>query len=105
MSDHPLPVHNIHMKKLKSLLVMIENSVKSDNYLFRNLYAEIDGKEVDILKNGMVSCAAFASAILLNLELIKKPHATVAGVEKDMLANGWIEIQEKKPGAVIIWEK
>jgi hypothetical protein len=103
---HPLPTHIVRIKKLKSLLAIVENSVKGgDNYLFRNLYADIDGKEVDILEDGAISCAAFVSTILLMPELIKMPHATVSGTEKDMLENGWYEIKAPKPGAVIVWEK
>ncbi|OGM97622.1 MAG: hypothetical protein A2735_03385 [Candidatus Yanofskybacteria bacterium RIFCSPHIGHO2_01_FULL_41_21] len=106
MPDHPLPLHIVRIKKLKSLLAMIENSIKGgDNYFFRNLFAEEDGKEVDILENGSNSCAAFVSWILLSLELIKHPHATVFGTTSDLLASGWFEIKELKPGAILIWEK
>src|SRR3989344_3353930 len=108
MSDqnHPLPTHNIRIKKLKSLLAIVENSIKGgDNYLFRNLYADVDGVEKDILEDGALSCVVFASAVLLNLELIKKPHATVPSAVKDMLENGWYEITQLKLGAVILWEK
>lgn len=106
MSDHPLPPHQVRIKKLKSLLAIIENSLKGgDNYLFRNLYADEDGREIDILENGRNSCAAFVSWILLPLELIKHPHATVYSTEKDLLASGWHEIPALKPGAILIWEK
>ena len=102
---HPLPTHYIRIKKLKSLLAIIGNSVKSpQNYIFRNLYAEENGKEVDILEDGKNSCAAFVSWILLPLELIKHPHATVHGTEKDLLNSGWLEIKMVRPGAVLIWE-
>ncbi len=104
--NHPLPLHNVRIKKLKSLLAIVENSVKGgDNYLFRNLYADENGQEIDILENGGNSCAVFISWILLALELIKRPHATVYATEKDLLVSGWFEIKELKPGAVIIWEK
>lgn len=103
---HPLPVHIVRIKKLKSLLVIVENSIKGgNNYLFRNLYADVDGKEVDILENGSNSCAVFVCLILLCLELIKRPHATVYATEKDLLASGWNEIKELKPGAILVWEK
>lgn len=103
---HPLPIHHVRIKKLKSLLAIIDNSVKGgDNYLFRNLYADENGKDIDILENGQNSCAAFVSWILLTLELIKHPHATVYGTEKDMILSGWQEIKELKPGAIIIWEE
>lgn len=107
MTDkHPLPLHNVRIKKLRSLLAIIENSIKGgDNYLFRNLYADENSKEIDILENGRNSCGVFVSWILLTLELIKRPHSTVYATEKDLMSSGWYEVQELKPGAVIIWEK
>ncbi len=106
MSDqnHPLPTHNIRIKKLKSLLAIVENSAKGDNYLFRNLYADENGKEIDVFENGLNSCCGHVTWILLALELIKHPHASVYGTEKDLIASGWLEIKELKQGAVIIWE-
>ncbi len=94
---------------------MIENSAKGgNNYFFRNLYAEENGKEVDVLEEGQNSCCAHVTWILYlmnsTLEYHKKPHwiqfthATVYSTEKDLLASGWLEITEHRPGAVIIWE-
>ena len=55
---HPLPRHVVRIKKLKSLLAIVENSIKGgDNYLFRNLYVDENGEEKDILENGGNSCA------------------------------------------------
>lgn len=117
MADvHPLPNHVVRIKKLKSLLAMVENSVKGgDNYFFRNLIAEEDGKEMDILGNGGNSCAVFVSWVLYlmnsTLEGEGKPrwiqytHATVHSTEVDLLKSGWYEISELKPGAVLVWEK
>lgn len=106
IGKHPLPVHNVCIKKLKSLLAIVENSTRGgDNYLFRNLYADENGKEIDILENGRNSCAVFVSWILLTLELIKRPHSTVYAAEKDLISSGWREIKELKPGAVTVWEK
>ena len=104
MKEHPLPIHNVRIKKLKSLLAIVENSVKGDNYLFRNLYADENGKEIDIFENGGTACCGHVSWILLALELVKHPHAAVYGTERDMVASGWYEIKELKPGAVIVWE-
>lgn len=103
---HLLPRHIVKINKLKSLLAIVENSIKGgENYMFRNLYAIEDGKEVDILEDGQNSCAVFVSWILLALELIKKPHATVHGTVIDLLASGWYEIDDVKRGAVIVWDK
>ncbi len=92
--------------KKKSLLAIVTNSIKGgDNYLFKNLYAKNEqGEEIDILEDGKNSCAVFVSWILLALEMIKRPHATVGGVEKDLLDSGWFETNELRPGAVLLWE-
>lgn len=95
----------IKLLKKKNYLTMIENAAKGENWMFRNLYAEIDGKEVDITKDGRLSCAVFVSSILYLHKLIKDVHANVASTEKDMLSFGWKEVKELKPGAVLIWEK
>jgi len=97
MFNHPLPVHNIKIK------------------IPRNLYADESGKEIDITQDGFNSCGIHVSWILYlmnsTLEYEKKPrwikftHATVHGTVKDILANGWHEIQQLKPGAVLLWEK
>lgn len=86
----------------ESLLAMINNSIGSNS--FRNFYAEVNGEKRDILEDGTKSCAAFASAILLQLELIKNPHATVGGVVRDMEASGWTKIDKPKIGCVLVWE-
>ena len=105
INNHPLPKHVFKIKKLRSLLAIVENSAKGDNYLFRNLYADENGKEIDVFENGGTSCGGHVSWILLALDLIEHPHATVYSTEKDMTKSGWYEIKELKPGAVIVWEK
>ena len=97
---------SLKLLKKKSLLAIVTNSIKGgDNYLFKNLFAVNDGQEIDILEDGKNSCAAFVSWILLVLGLIKTGHATVDGTLKDMIQSGWHEINELKPGAVLLWEK
>lgn len=105
--QHELPSINLTFLKRKTLLAIIFNSIKGgDNYLFRNAYAKDEkSKEVDILENGKNSCAAFVSWILLAVELIKRPHTTVEGTEKDLVHSGWYSINERKPGTILIWEK
>ena len=93
---------------------MIENSAKGENWMFRNFYVETDGKGSDALDNGHLSCAAFASSILYLFNSVLEflggskwigfTHANTSSTEKDMLAHGWQEIKELKPGAVLIWE-
>jgi hypothetical protein len=94
----------LKLLKKKTYLSMIENSAKGENWTFRNLWAEINGKEVDILDNGQLSCAVFVSSILYLNKLIGDIHANVGSIEKSMLKSGWREIKELRPGAVLIWE-
>ena len=95
----------LKLLKKKNYLIMIENAAKGENWMFRNLYAEVDGEEKDILKDGRWSCAALVSSILYLNKLIKDIHANVESTEKDMLASGWFETEEPKKGAVLFWEK
>lgn len=73
--------------------------------MFRNFYIETEGKEIDILKDGKLSCAAFVSTVLYLNKLISNLHATVNGTEKDLLNDGWREVEDLKSGAILIWEK
>ena len=95
----------VEVLKKKSYLVMIENSAKGQNFMFRNMYALVDGIEKDILEDGFLSCAVFVSSILYINKLIKDVHATVAGTERDLIESGWQEVSEPKPGTVLIWGK
>lgn len=104
----------VKILRKKNYLAMIRNAARGELYLFRNLYAMIDGVEQDILQDGQVACATFVSSILYFqnsiLEYENKPrwiksnHATVLSTEKDMEQNGWVQIPELREGAIITWE-
>jgi len=95
----------VELLKYKSYLKMIKNSVGTK--MFRNLYLEKDGKEIDATKNGNLSCAFFVSNVLLMWGMISEGHAIVERTTEDMKKNGWQEIAKSKikPGDVIVWEK
>ena len=95
----------LKLLKKKNYLAMIENAAKGENWMFRNLYATIDGQERDIVDNGHLSCAVLVSSVLYLNKLIGDVHANVQSTTDDMIRSGWYEISELKPGAVIIWEK
>ncbi len=84
-------------------IAVIKNSAGSK--MFRNLYAKVDGKKTDIMKNGDVSCAFFVSSILVLFKLIKEIHSTVDGTMRDLGQSGWQKITKPKIGNVIVWEK
>ncbi|MDP2945949.1 MAG: hypothetical protein Q8N61_00645 [bacterium] len=92
-------------------IAFIKNSMGSK--IFRNFYAEVNGKRTDILKNGILSCACFVSSLLYLFKLIKDAHATVEGTIRDLQQSGWKSAKGgsasggKKPkiGSIIVWEK
>ena len=86
-----------------SYLAMIRNSLGAK--LFRNLYAEVKGKEQDILRNGDLSCAFYVAMLLHQFRLIAEPHATVAGLVRDLQRSGWVKSDKVVPGAVVLWEE
>ncbi len=98
----------------KNYLAMIENAAKGENWMFRNLYMEENGKSRDILADGGLSCAVFASSLLYLfnslLEFsgkkcwIEFTHANCTSTEKDMVDHGWYEIEKPVVGAVLMWE-
>ncbi len=69
------------------------------------MYAEVKGKEQDILRNGDLSCAFYVAMILRQFRLIAEPHATVAGLVRDLEASGWVKTDIIIPGAVVLWEE
>lgn len=93
---------SIELILFDSYVAAIENSVGSKT--FRNLFAKINGKRKDILENGELSCASFASSILYLFKLISDVHATVRGTVADLERSGWSEINSPQKGAVLVWE-
>lgn len=85
-----------------SYIKVIENSIGSK--LFRNLFAKVNGKKKDILKNGELSCAFYASSILYLFKLISNVHATVRGTVADLELSGWVKTDKPRKGAVLVWE-
>lgn len=85
----------------ESYIKTIRNSVGSN--LFRNLYAHVNGKKKDVLRDGVLSCATFVSSILHLFKLIAEVHATVDGTVTDLKKSGWRKIKKPREGAVIVW--
>ena len=93
----------IHILFRENYLSMLESS--PNTRMFSHLFAKIEGKKQDILRDGNLSCAYFVSSILKLFGLIKDVHATVDGTIKDMEASGWDRIKNPKKGAVLVWEE
>lgn len=91
----------IQIPKFDTYISMIKKS--TGTRMFQNLHAIKNGKKFDITKNGELSCATYATAILKIFDLITSRHATVIGTIKDMKKNGWYEIKKPRLGAIITW--
>jgi hypothetical protein len=94
--------NKVELMLFDSYIQAIENSINSK--LFRNLFAKVNGKKKDILENGELSCAFFATSILYIFKLISGIHATVRGAVADLEKAGWARIKNPKKGAVLVWE-
>jgi hypothetical protein len=93
---------NIKPRQFDTYLKVIENSLGSN--MFRNLYVDIDGVKTDATQDGWLSCAFYTSSILTLSKYIKEIHGTVASTVRDLKENGWQEVNEPVPGAVIVWK-
>lgn len=86
----------------KTYLSVIEGSVGSQ--LFRHSYVNDETSNgLDVLEDGVLSCAFYVSSILKMFDLIREQHATVSGTVRDLIAAGWEEIDTPVVGAVIVW--
>ena len=75
---------------------------------YRNYFVDIDGALVDVLEDGVKSCACYVSNIILDVKdykLIKEGHCTVDSTICDMKRSGWLTIDKCRPGAIIVWEE
>lgn len=90
----------------ETYLNMIKKSV--GNKMFTSMYAiDENDKKVNITENGNKSCAFYVSFLLAGFKLIDCFHATVDSTVKDMLKNGWQNIDKNsiEEGDVIVWDK
>ncbi|MEK7176841.1 MAG: hypothetical protein AAB719_00885 [Patescibacteria group bacterium] len=89
-------------RQFDTYLSMIEKSVGTE--MFQNLYINSDGEKLDATDNGRLSCAFYASSILVICKYIKEIHATVSSTVRDLKESGWSEISEPIVGSVIVWK-
>jgi hypothetical protein len=59
---------------------------------------------VDILRDGVRSCAFFVSSVLKMYDLVRSQHATVSGLVADLEASGWKRIETPRVGSIIHWD-
>lgn len=84
-----------------SYIALIEGSVGTN--MFRHRHFFIDGRSLDVLEDGDLSCAMYVSSILYLSKLIDDLHTTVNGTIEDIENFGWYKINTPKKGALILW--
>ena len=71
--------------------------------MFRNFYARVNGKRVDIMRDGGLSSALYASSILALFRFIEGMHGTIDSTIKDLLDSGWVRTTELRVGSILVW--
>lgn len=91
--------------KQESLLQVIKNSINSN--IFRSIFIKNNGSQIDVMEDGIKSCAFFISGVLSMFELIDRSHFTIKTTEKKLLEYGWQKVNKDNPQIcdVIIWEE
>lgn len=101
----------------KTYLSRILGSVGSD--IWRNFWVEDEnGNEVDLLRDGDLSCGVHVSGVLLNLnprsgsdvKFVSGPITKVDQLHDDLLKNSWQELKfssetDLQIGDIIFWEE
>ena len=93
----------IKPRQFDTYMAVVKNSQGSN--IWRNLYADVDGKKTDVMEDGWLSCAFYVSSILHMFKFIKEIHSTVASTVKDMEKSGWKRISKPVTGSVIVWKE
>jgi hypothetical protein len=105
-TEEVIPVKPEILRK-ETFLKMVENSVGCK--LFNSLIMKKDGKAVDILDDGDVSCATFTSSILFLNRFLPEQKSTVPGLEKVLSeSDRFTEISmadfSPEKGDIVFWE-
>ncbi len=86
---------------LPTYLAVIEGSVGSP--MFQSFWAKVNGKKMDILRGGRVSCSFYTSSVLKIFNLVQETQVTINRLKRDMEQSGWYEIPRPKKGCVVFW--
>ena len=94
--------NKVKLEIQKTYLAIINNSVGTK--AFQNFFISVNGKSIDIIKQGQLACAFFVSNVCLTLNLIKQAHCTVQSTVQDLIKKGWVTVKKPHLGNILIWE-
>ena len=97
-----MPPRKVDPLLFETYMAVIKNSAGS--HAFRNFYATVNNKKIDLMRNGELSCAFFISNVLSAFNLMKGIQITVNRTVRDMKQSGWKRIKKPKIGSVLVWE-
>lgn len=97
------PEEKINQALFKSYIAVIKNSVGARTFRQLYLYDKDADRVVEVLQNGNLACAYFASSVLHHFELIKNYHDSIKDMVEDMKKSGWRKIDHPIIGSVIVW--
>lgn len=98
-----MPDNNLIKLIKKTLISALRESVGTK--MFQHVYVrrKDTGKELDTMSDGEYSCAFYVSGVLAMVGLIDHAHSVVQTTVARMKEAGWVEIEQAKPGAVVVW--
>lgn len=99
------PEEKINQALFKSYIATIQNSIGSRMFRKLYMYDKDANRTVEVLQNGNLSCAYFASSILFHFGLINQLHINVQEMAAAMKAQGWRTVQKPVSGSVIVWNR
>ncbi len=99
---------NIEILRKETCCAIVQNSIGSRTFNSSIVRYKDSGTVADIFNDGEYSCAFFVSAVLLLVQAIDRPRATVQSLKKSLEANpDWqkVEIEDRESGDVVFYEK
>lgn len=86
---------------LKTYLAFIKRSIGSP--MWQEFYASVNGKTIEVTRNGNVSCSWYVTAVLKVFSLIETVQITVHRALDEMQQSGWKRIPRPRLGCVVLW--
>jgi hypothetical protein len=82
---------------------------RNDGFTTNTIYSEVKWSDhpedyLDSVRGGLRSCSFFVSSLLAIFGLIDRCHTTTETTIKDMQVHDFYEIDELRPGAIVVYE-
>lgn len=85
----------------ESYIAMIEAA--SGSKLFRRFFCTVNGRKMEVLRDGKLGCAFFVTAILKIFSLAAEVQITVHRALDELARSGWRITKKPKKGDIVVW--